>query len=337
MAGTAGSSSRQTRQSATNDLREVIASFDNEPCLRGADFADVILEAISNVRIISCSRVSLSEIIFLLQSCGAPDLPDIPDESEYQTLKEWINRRMEADPDDVPDPDPIGIEVLSADSSSAESPSTTEVESKEEIELPAGNNGDSRRFPVSFVTASDDKLLPRRSLSKLSQELEHSVSNRPTVTRNRGNLGFSSDNGTNTSRRTSGSVSFSISPAASFATNLDPGTRSGDDRQTFHEVPRKRPQMNPGVSSGTELRRRSNHFHGYRGTEDLGTLRSKSFVQPCKIYTRDKQFSDSLLEADSMSLAEVEQNYISASENLNVDPENCWQSSWNFLSWTGAQ
>jgi hypothetical protein len=44
-------------------------------------------------------------------------------------------------------------------------------------------------------------------------------------------------------------------------------------------------------------------------------------VQLSKICTRDKQFSGSLLQADSMSLAEVEQNYISASENLNLDPE----------------
>jgi hypothetical protein len=98
MESTAGSSSRQTRQSATNDLREVTARFDNEPGLQGEDFADAILEAISNVRIISCSRVSLSELMFLLQSRGAPDLPDLQDSSEYQTLKVWIRRRMEADP-----------------------------------------------------------------------------------------------------------------------------------------------------------------------------------------------------------------------------------------------
>jgi hypothetical protein len=112
MASTAGSSSRQTMQSATNDLREVIARFDNEPGLRGEDFADAISEAISNVRIISCSRASLSELMLLMQSRGAPDLPDLLDESEYQELKVWINRRMEADPDDVPNPDPIGTEVL---------------------------------------------------------------------------------------------------------------------------------------------------------------------------------------------------------------------------------
>jgi hypothetical protein len=98
MESTAGSSSRQTRQFATNDLREVTARFDNEPGLQGEDFADAILEAISNVRIISCSRVSLSELMFLLQSRGAPDLPDLQDSSEYQTLKVWIRRRMEADP-----------------------------------------------------------------------------------------------------------------------------------------------------------------------------------------------------------------------------------------------
>jgi hypothetical protein len=43
--------------SATNELREVIGRFDNEPSLRGEDFADETLEAISSVGIISCSRV----------------------------------------------------------------------------------------------------------------------------------------------------------------------------------------------------------------------------------------------------------------------------------------
>jgi hypothetical protein len=34
-----------------------------------------------------------------------------------------------------------------------------------------------------------------------------------------------------------------------------------------------------------------------------------------------KQFSGSLVQADSMSLAEVEQNYISACENRKLDPD----------------
>jgi hypothetical protein len=57
-----------------------------------------------------------------------------------------------------------------------------EVGSKGKTESSAGNNGDSIRFPVSFVTASDAEELPRRSLSQLSQELEHSFTNRPPVT-----------------------------------------------------------------------------------------------------------------------------------------------------------
>jgi hypothetical protein len=140
---------------------------------------------------------------------------------------------MEAYPDDVPDPDPIvhiGTEVHSTGSSNVVTPSTMEVGSKGQVESPSGNNGDSIRFPVSFVAASDAEGLPHRSLSQLSQKLEHSVTNRPPVTRNLGNPSFFSDPDTNTSRRTSGRFSFSIPPTISFATNLDPGTRSDDVR-----------------------------------------------------------------------------------------------------------
>jgi hypothetical protein len=192
---------------------------------------------------------------------------------------------------------------------------------KKKIEPPAGNNGDTVRFPISFVTASDAGyyLVDRRTkfLRNWSTRFPIALPLRAIEV----TPSIFSDPNANSSRRKSGRVSFSIPLASWFDINIDPGTRSGDVRHNFHEVRLERLQMNPGVPDGKELPRRSNLFHGYRGAEDFATLRSKAFVQLCKTCARDKQISGCLARADSMSLAEVEQNYISACENLNFDPE----------------
>jgi hypothetical protein len=253
----------------------VIARFDNEPHLRGEEFADAIMEALSGVRIISCSRVSLSELVFLLQSRGAPDLPDLQDASEYLIVKKWIQKRMEADPDDVPDPEtPPQSQVLNTESQNEDATTLPDAGPSE----PHKENVNVPRFPMYFVTEER----PHRSLRQLSQELETSVTLRPTHIRgNRSS--FISSEGRKVGRN-SGRVSFTIPRTGSSGQPTTLRPNSTPSRQDFRELPEVGNNIN--LEEAAPIRRLENSY----GNDDFGTLRSKAFVQLSKIYTNDKQF-----------------------------------------------
>jgi hypothetical protein len=147
-------------------------------------------EALTDIRLISCSRVSISELWFLLSSRNVPDLPRALGDSEYFCICAWYRSRLEANPEDVPAPDNSELDLHGQDLTAplSASPSTCQAAADESSSVPSDRQIDSvdvRQSPeISYITrdSMDDAHAPRRSLEELSRSLVRGVTLRPTRT-----------------------------------------------------------------------------------------------------------------------------------------------------------
>jgi hypothetical protein len=167
-----------------------VSRFDANVNFTGEEFSSAMWEALTYIRLISCSRVSISELLFLLSSRNVPDLPRALGDSEYFRICAWCRSRLEENPEDVPAPDNSELDLHGQDLTAPLSafPSTCQAAADESSSVPSDRQIDSvdvRQSPeISYITrdSMDDAHAPRRSLEELSRSLVRGVTLRPTRT-----------------------------------------------------------------------------------------------------------------------------------------------------------
>jgi hypothetical protein len=165
---------RSSRVSSTEELRELVSRFDGDPDLGGEDFAQAIWDALWDIRLISCSRVSLAELWFLLSARQVPDLPNLPEATDYVRVRAWFSSRMDQDPGQVPEPE--GVPDVPAEVQ-PEDPQG-ELRPEQPPDNPAPLLGNSAEG-----TEQQLRPFPRRSLADLGRSLALSDGIRPTILR----------------------------------------------------------------------------------------------------------------------------------------------------------